>query len=99
MAEIDKVMAGLDTRLRKFKREWGVEFLERVKARTPVITGRLQRGWGFEEKAKDISIYNVVDYASFVEYGTDRMEPRAMMRTTLLEKDDITKVALERTKK
>ena len=99
MADIDKVFANLNTRLRNFKREFGVEFMERVKVRTPVKTGRLQGGWGFTMKQSDIEIYNVVEYASFVEYGTPRMAPRGMLRTTLLESNDIAKVAKERASK
>ena len=66
--EIDKVFAGLDTRLRKFKQEFGMEVVERVKQRTPVVTGEMQAGWGFEMKATDIEIYNVSDHAAYVEY-------------------------------
>lgn len=98
--EIDRVFAGLDTRLRKFKQEFGMETVERVASRTPVgKTGRLQGGWGFQMRQEDIEIYNVVEYASFVEYGTEHMAPRGMLRTTLLEADDIARVAMERAKK
>lgn len=95
MAEIDKVFAGLQTKLRKFKREWGIEFTRRVRERTPVRTGYLQNSWGFTVKAEDIEIYNVADYASFVEYGTEKMAPRGMMRATILEADQITEVAAQ----
>jgi len=91
--EIDGVVAGLNTKLRKFKEEWGVECLERVRARTPVLTGALKSGWGFDMKATDIEIYNTMDYAAYVEYGTPKMAPRAMLGTTLLEADQITDVA------
>lgn len=94
--EIDGVFAGLDTKLRKFKQAWGMEFLERVKQKTPVISGKLQNSWGFTEKATDLEIYNVADYAKFVEYGTLHMAPRGMMRTTLLEADSITKAAKQK---
>lgn len=94
--EIDKVFVGLNTSLRKFKREVGVEITARVEQRTPEITGRLKRGWGFTEKAKDIQIYNVVEYASFVEYGTPHMAPRGMLRATLNELPDIADVAAKR---
>jgi hypothetical protein len=99
MAIIQNVFAGLNTRLRKFKSEFGVEFMERVKEKTPVITGRLQNGWGFTMKQTDIEIWNVQDYASYVEYGTPKMAPRGMLRRTLLESQDIAKVAMERAKK
>ena len=94
--EIDKLFAGLDTKLRKFKREFGVETIERAKRRTPVVSGEMQRGWGFTERAKDIEFYNVSDHAAYVEFGTPKMAPRAPMRTTLLEADDIAKVAKEK---
>lgn len=96
MADIDKVFPQLQTKLRKFKEEWGMEFKRRVEERTPVKTGRLQGGWGFTQKRDDIEIYNTVEYASYVEYGTDTMAPRGMMRTTLLEADDITAVVKEK---
>lgn len=96
MADIDKVLAGLKTNLRKFKREFGMEFTERVKARTPVVTGELQAGWGFTEKKDDIEIYNVAPHASHVEYGTPTMEPRAMLRTTMAEAEQIAEVAAQR---
>lgn len=97
--EIEKVFVGLDTRLRRFKEEFGVEFLERVRQRTPVETGKLQRGWGFTMKQSDIAIWNIQDYAAYVEYGTPHMAPRGMLRTTLLEKEEIARVAAERSKK
>jgi HK97 gp10 family phage protein len=96
MSDIDKVFAELDTGLRKFKREWGIEFQERVQRRTPVVTGNLQKSWGFTEKAKDVEIWNLADYASYVEYGTPHQAPQAMMRTTLEEKEQISEVAAQR---
>lgn len=96
MAEIDKVFAGLDTRLRRFKEAFAIEFLDRVKRRTPVRTGKLQRSWGATQRATDVEIYNVADYASYVEYGTERMEPRGMLRATLMEVDQIAEVAAQK---
>ncbi len=94
--EIDKVFAGLNTKLRRFKSEFGMEFVERVEARTPVISGILQSGWGFTSKATDIEIWNLREYASYVEYGTPKMAPRGMLRATILECEDIAEVAAER---
>jgi HK97 gp10 family phage protein len=94
--EIEGVFAGLNTKLRKFKQEVGMEFTERVKARTPVKTGHLQNSWGITYKATDIEIYNTQDYCSFVEFGTPHMAPRAMLRTTIAEMDQICEVAAER---
>jgi hypothetical protein len=94
--EIDRVFANLDTSLVKFKREWGVEALQRVENRTPVLTGALKRGWGFEMKAKDIEIYNTKDYAEYVEYGTPHMAPVGMLRATLNEAEQISEVAAKK---
>ena len=96
MSEIDKVFLGLNTRLKNFRREFGMELIERVKQRTPVLTGEMQRGWGFEMRKDDIEIYNVAPHSAYVEYGTPNMAPRAPLRTTLLEAEDIAKVAAER---
>jgi hypothetical protein len=96
MADIDKVLPGLKTRLRKFKQEYGMEFMERVKARTPVRTGHLQNSWGFDMKATDISIYNVADYASYINDGTPYIQPHRMLETTMLEHDDIAAVAAQK---
>jgi hypothetical protein len=96
-AEIDKVFLNLDTNLRKFKEEVGVEFRRTVEEKTPVgETGRLKAGWGFTMKAKDIEIYNITEYASFVEYGTPHMAPRGMLRATILEMDRIVEVAKQK---
>jgi hypothetical protein len=94
--EIDSVFAGLNSKLLKFKEEFGVETVQRVQKRTPVVTGDAQRGWGFERKASDIEIYNVSDHAYFLEYGTQHMAPRGMLRVTLLEAADIAKVAAQK---
>lgn len=95
-AEIDKVFAGLDTKLLKFKEEYGVEFVRRVRDKTPVKTGHLQASWGFERKATDIEIYNVADYAGYIEYGTEHIPPVGMMRATLEEANQIAEVAAEK---
>jgi hypothetical protein len=89
-------LINLGYKLRKFKREWASEAVTRIQQRTPVRTGDLQGGWGVTMKTTGFEIYNTKDYAAYVEYGTPKMAPVGMVRTTLLEKDDITKVAKER---
>jgi hypothetical protein len=96
MSEIDAVFLNLDTKLKRFKREFGSEFTQRVAAKTPVKTGALQGGWGFEMHAEDIEVYNTKDYASHVEFGTPHMAPRGMLRRTLLEVDQIAEVAAKK---
>jgi len=97
--EIDKVFAGLNNRGRKFQEEVILEFMVRVKARTPVRTGHLQNSWGAIKRQSDVEIYNTADYAEHVEYGTDRQAPRGMLRATLLEMPEIMAIAAERAKK
>lgn len=41
-------------------------------------------------------IFNDVRYASFVEYGTPKMEPRGMLRVTIMEAEQIAEVAAEK---
>lgn len=97
MADIEKVCVELSTNLRKLKAEVGVEIKERVERRTPIgETGRLSRGWGFTNRKTSIDIYNTVEYAEYVEYGTPNMAPRGMLRATLLELPQIIEIAAER---
>jgi hypothetical protein len=94
--EINAFNIDLQTRLRNFKREFGVEFLERVRQRTPVRTGDLQNGWGFDMKQESINVWNTQDYAAHVEQGTEKMAPRRMLAVTVLEREQIAEVAKEK---
>jgi hypothetical protein len=94
--EIDKFSVELETHLRKFKEQFGIELLERTRARTPVRTGNLRDGWGFKLKDTSIEVYNTQPYATYVEYGTDKIAPRAMLRTSIAESDDIAKIAVQK---
>jgi hypothetical protein len=94
MADIEQVCVELSTNLRKLKQEVGIELKERVEQRTPVgETGRLRRGWGFTLRKTSLDVYNTVEYAEYVEYGTPHMAPRGMLRATLLELPQIVEVA------
>ena len=94
--EIDKVFVELNTNLRKFKQEFAMEFQRRLENRTPVLTGALQAGWVTKQTQKGFLLSNTQDYAYYVEFGTPVMAPRAMVRTTLFEKDAIAAVAKQR---
>ncbi len=94
--EIDKLYVGLDTKLRKFKQEFASEFVQRVEERTPVDTGKLKAGWVTKQTQTGFEISNTQPYAGYVENGTDKMAPRLMIATTLVEKDQITEIAKER---
>lgn len=97
--EIDQVFTNLKTRLRLYKREFGMEVLERTRARTPVVTGEMKAGWGFTEKATELEFWNVSDHSAYVEFGTPTQAPQAPLRRTLLEANEITQIAAERAKK
>lgn len=94
--EIDRFFVELDTKLVKFKREFASETAKRVEDRTPVVTGALKAGWLTSITQTGFNISNIREYAAYVEYGTPDMAPRAMLRTTLLEADQIAQVAKER---
>jgi len=51
--------------------------------RTPVLTGRLRAGWKAEPDGLDGRVSNDVEYARFVEYGTRRTRPAAMLGRAL----------------
>lgn len=93
---LDQLVVRLKTNLRRYKEEFGVELLERTRARTPVLSGALRGGWGFVQKKESIEIYNTKDYAGYVEFGTSRMAPRAMLRTSLSEAQEISDIALKK---
>ncbi len=55
-----------------------------ARAATPVVTGTLRRSWRTSTVANgDTQIVNDAPYARFVEYGTRRMAPRAMLGRAL----------------
>lgn len=94
--EIDKMFIDLNTNLRKFKQEFAMEFQKRVEDRTPVRTGALQAGWVTTQRQTGFDLSNTQDYAEYVENGTPHMAPKGMIRTTLLETDQIAEVAKQR---
>jgi hypothetical protein len=51
---------------------------------TPVLTGALRAGWRVERVGDGhYRLSNGVRYARYVEYGTSRMRPRAMLGRAL----------------
>jgi len=94
--DVEVTFVEIKSKLRRFKEEYAVEMLERIRARTPVLSGALKGGWGQTQRQDGFEIYNTQDYAGYVEYGTVHMAPRAMIRTTLVEKEQIKEVAFEK---
>lgn len=54
-----------------------------VRARTPVDTGELKGSWTARLEGNGIRWSNSAPYAGFVEFGTRKMEPRAMLTNSL----------------
>lgn len=51
---------------------------------TPVLTGALRAGWSVERAGDGhYRVSNGVRYAGYVEYGTSKMAPRAMLGRAL----------------
>lgn len=83
-------------KLEEFRVAFAEEFFTRVVNRTPVDTGFLRDSWTIDLQAKSIDIVNDAPYAPYIEYGTWKMEPRGMVRTTALEAEEIAALAKER---
>ena len=81
----EDVATALNRQLDKFKEYVAEEFLERVKQKTPVVTGNLKEGWYYTETPQGFELNNFESYAIFVEMGTIHFAPRSMIQTTKLE--------------
>jgi hypothetical protein len=60
---------------------------DEVASRTPVETGTLQAGWQVKhgEAVGVYLLFNDVDYARYVEYGTSKMAAEPMLGPVLAE--------------
>jgi len=85
--------------LGEFEQQFLKIFLERVKDKTPVDTGKLQAGWQGAVESGSIIVYNNVEYAEYVENGTENQAPVGMLATTLQEAPQIAQEAAQRVKK
>lgn len=94
--ELNRINAELKKKIDLFTLEFAKEFVMRVKQKTPVITGKLRDGWLSEVKKDVIEVSNTVDYAPFVEFGTHKMSPRGMLRSTVEEADQVAEVARQK---
>lgn len=83
----DYVMRTFRARAQRGLQEAGRRALARCKELTPVDTGRLRASMRIlvDSRGLKVSIGSDVPYAKYVEFGTSRMAPRAMIRRTLDE--------------
>lgn len=79
----------------KYEKAYKDEFLKRVVNRTPVDSGTLRNGW----KITGSSIENDVPYAGYVEDGTESMAGAHMVKTTMSESAQISKIAMKKAQK
>jgi hypothetical protein len=86
-------------KLEKLRQAFGEEFLNRVKQKTPVLTGQLEESWELVLEPDSIGLQNDATneegeyYALYVEYGTYKMAGTFMVSSTMLEAQDILQVA------
>lgn len=96
MASPTTAINALKAKLRWFTPTYAAELNKRVKDKTPVDTGRLRAGWEVQATTGALDLTNAVPYAGFVELGTSKMAPRAMLRRTLLEAQPISDLVAKR---
>lgn len=96
MAGVKETFDNIDKNLDKFQEEFLSEFLSRVERRTPRVTGRLADSWTGKVAKNKLTVTNPTEYASFIEYGTIYIAPRAMLRTTAAEADQIAEIAAKK---
>ena len=86
---IAQATAEIKSKLEKVAPLFADIFVERVSNRTPRLSGTLADAWKAQQSGNTINIINDTPYAAYVEYGTYKMEPRGMMRATMLERQEI----------
>lgn len=96
--DVQAIFSGLQEACELFKVEFMDEFLTRVQERTPVDTGFLQKNWEAAVQGDLIIISNDAPYAGYIEYGTPRIAPFAMLGQTVAEADVIAEIAAEAAK-
>lgn len=81
---LERIAASIPEINEKTLDEIGMATLQRVKERTPVRTGRLARGHKMRKLSRNaIELFNDVEYAGAVEYGSSTAEPRPHWRPAL----------------
>lgn len=64
-----------------------LDLFEGIRNDTPVRSGRAQNGWHNKTQVTEMGqtgeIENLVPYIGWLEFGTEKMQPFAMVRTNL----------------
>lgn len=91
--EVKAAFCQIEAALTGFIPAWATEAKSRIVQRTPVRSGALRDAWADALPPGAIEINNTMPYAHMIELGTIHMRPQPMVRTTVLEVDQITEVA------
>lgn len=73
--DYQKILKDFDTFIEDFLFEQAIRALRKTKLRTPVDTGTLRNAWDIDKNVQRegnnlyITLFNPLNYASFVEYG------------------------------
>ena len=67
------------SKLDLFAGEYAALLCERVKQKTPVLSGHLRDGWYVTVDGSSFTVGNMVEYAPFVEFGTVDTAPVGML--------------------
>lgn len=89
MAGISQFVEVLDEFFDQVDDKFAKAFLKQLRAYTPVRTGKLKRGWTVTPDDGGVLVENEVEYASYVEEGTSRMDGQFMLQQTIDEVDQI----------
>jgi hypothetical protein len=80
-------------RVDAMKLEFENQFKAVVQSKTPVRTGAMRAGWIWDRSEQLHVFTNLMDYAGYVENGTEFQRPQMMVATTVLEAPEILKQA------
>lgn len=102
LGRLENARSGVDFSRQEYVRKLAQILMQRVIDRTPVDTGRARAGWqgGLgqvenEGETTTFSVTNDVEYIAFLEFGTTRMQARAMVRSSMNQtREDVSLIPL-----
>lgn len=92
----EQVAKEFEQKIQLFKKYLIEEFERRVKDKTPVRSGAARDGYYVEDTGDGFELKNHMDYVQYLELGTEHMRPFAMVQTTMMEEDEIIRIAKEK---
>lgn len=85
VSHLDEVVYVLDKQTGMIEQEIMERGVQLIQKHTPVETGELKSKMSYEKTAFGWAWYNDTPYTTYVEFGTERMAPRAMFRRGIAE--------------